>query len=244
MMLLALILAGGILSGATAAISGFGIGSLLTPLLAARYGMSLAVAAVSIPHAIATAVRCWRLRASIDWSVLKSFGVLSAIGGLAGALLYSRFDSGVLTRILGVLLVATGIAAVTEWVKRLHPRGIAAQSLGLVSGFFGGIAGNQGGLRSGALMAFRLSPVALVATATATGLAVDAARMPVYLWTTGRELTPLVAPIGIATVGVLIGTFIGERLLMGLSARAFRIVVGAFIGLLGVWLLLSSRVLR
>ena len=237
--LLAAILVGGVLSGATAAISGFGIGSLLTPLLASRYGMPLAVAAVSIPHAIATAVRCWRLRKSIDWPVLRSFGLLSAIGGLSGALLYSRFNAVVLTRILGALLVATAIAAVTEWVARIRPHGVAAHALGLASGFFGGIAGNQGGLRAGALMAFRLTPVALVATATATGLAVDAARLPVYLWTTGRDLLPLAAPIGVATAGVLIGTFAGERLLMGLSARAFRIVVGTFIGMLGVWLLRS-----
>jgi uncharacterized protein len=238
--LLAAILAGGILSGATAAISGFGIGSLLTPLLAARYGMSLAVAAVSIPHAIATALRCWRLRAHIEWTVLRSFGALSAIGGLGGALLYSRFDSRLLTRVLGVLLIATAIAAVTEWVQRMQLRGVGPHALGLVSGFFGGIAGNQGGLRSGALMAFRLSPLALVATATATGLAVDAARLPVYLWTAGSRLTALYAPIAAATIGVVIGTLAGERLLMGLSARAFRLVVGTFIGLLGVWLLLSA----
>ena len=203
--------------------------------------MSLAVAAVSIPHAIATAVRCWRLRGYIDWSVLRSFGVLSAVGGLAGALLYSQFDSLLLTRILGVLLIATGIAAVTEWVKRIHPRGLGASALGLASGFFGGIAGNQGGLRAGALMAFQLTPAAVVATATATGLAVDAARMPVYLWTSGAELLDLGAPIGAATAGVLIGTFLGERMLMGLSARAFRIVVGTFIGMLGLWLLLAAR---
>jgi uncharacterized membrane protein YfcA len=135
--------------------------------------------------------------------------------------------------------MSLAVAAVSEWVKRINPRGVSAHLLGLASGFFGGIAGNQGGLRAGALMAFRLSPLALVATATATGLAVDAARMPVYLATTGSALVPLAAPIGAATVGVIIGTLIGERLLMGLSARAFRIVVGAFIGLLGVWLLLS-----
>jgi uncharacterized membrane protein YfcA len=241
MTLLAAIFAGGILSGATAAISGFGIGSLLTPLLATRYGMSLAVAAVSIPHAIATAVRCWRLRAYIDRSVLRSFGALSAVGGLAGALLYTRFDSLLLTRILGALLIATGIAAVTEWVKRIHPHGLGANALGLASGFFGGIAGNQGGLRAGALMAFRLTPAAVVATATATGLAVDAARMPVYVWTSGAELMHLGAPIGAATAGVLVGTLLGERMLMGLSARAFRIVVGTFIGMLGLWLLLAAR---
>lgn len=242
MALLAAILAGAILSGATAAISGFGIGSLLTPLLAARYGMPLAVAAVSIPHAIATALRCWRLRAHIDWTVLRSFGFLSAIGGLAGALLYSRFDGLLLTRILGGLLIATGIAAVTEWVKRIHPGGAAAHTLGFTSGFFGGIAGNQGGLRSGALMSFHLAPAAMVATATATGLAVDAARMPVYLWTTGPKLVPLAAPIITASIGVVVGTLLGERLLMGLSARAFRLVVGTFIGMLGLWLLLVPRI--
>ena len=38
----------GILSGATAAIAGFGIGGLMTPLLVSQLGGSLAVAAVSI----------------------------------------------------------------------------------------------------------------------------------------------------------------------------------------------------
>ena len=62
---LAVFLAAGF-AGATASVVGFGIGSLLTPLLATRFGMSAAVAAVTIPHALATAVRCWRLRADID----------------------------------------------------------------------------------------------------------------------------------------------------------------------------------
>jgi uncharacterized membrane protein YfcA len=235
------ILAVSILSGATAAVSGFGIGSMLTPLLAIRYGMSAAVAAVSIPHAIATGVRCWRLRDSIDWAVIRSFGARSAVGGLGGALLYARFESVVLSRILGVLLVATAVAATTDWVRRVYPRGATAHLLGLASGFFGGIAGNQGGLRSGALMAFHLSPVALVATATATGLAVDAARMPVYLATGVRDLVPLAAPIGVATLGVLTGTFLGERLLFGLSPSRFRLLVGGLIGALGVWLLVAAR---
>src|SRR5205809_6826474 len=90
---LLLVFVAGILSGATAAIAGFGIGSLMTPVLVTRLGVSLAVAAVSIPHAIATAVRCWRLRGAIEWPVVRSFGVLSAAGGLIGALLYTRVGS-------------------------------------------------------------------------------------------------------------------------------------------------------
>jgi uncharacterized membrane protein YfcA len=70
-----------VLGGATAAVAGFGIGSLLTPILALSVGTPLAVAAVSIPHAAATALRFWRLRTSVDRGVLLRFGLLSAAGG-------------------------------------------------------------------------------------------------------------------------------------------------------------------
>jgi uncharacterized protein len=236
MLFLTALLIVAVLAGGTASITGFGIGSLMTPLVATRYGTPLAVAAVSVPHAIATGVRCWRLRRSIDWLVIRSFGLLSAVGGLVGALLYTRVNSRALTITLGALLIATAIAALSDWLRRLHPQGFVAQGLGFTSGLFGGIAGNQGGLRAGALLAFDLSPAALVATATATGLAVDAARMPVYVWRAASSLMAVAGPIAVVTLGVLIGTFYGERLLFGLSREAFRRIISVLIGLLGVWL--------
>ncbi|HVH87686.1 MAG TPA: hypothetical protein VM912_13245 [Terriglobales bacterium] len=51
-----------LMAAGVAAVSGFGIGSLLTPLLAARYGTKLAIAIVSIPHLIATTARFVGLR--------------------------------------------------------------------------------------------------------------------------------------------------------------------------------------
>jgi uncharacterized protein len=239
MLFLAMVFVAGILSGATAAIAGFGIGSILTPLLIGRLGASLAVAAVSIPHAIATAVRCWRLRRAISWPVVRSFGVLSAAGGLLGALLYTRVGSRAIEITLGVLLVATSAAALSDWTQRWKPRGIVAQTLGFLSGLFGGVAGNQGGLRAAALLTFSLTPKAFVATSTAVGLAIDAARMPIYVWRAGSELMTVLAPIGAATAGVLIGTLFGERLLFGLSPDRFRRVVGILIGVLGLWLILK-----
>jgi uncharacterized protein len=239
MLFLILILVVSVVSGATAAIAGFGIGSLMTPLFATQLGVPLAVAAVSIPHAIATAVRAWRLRAAISWPVFRSFGVLSAVGGLAGALLYTRVGSRALEIILGMLLIATALAALSDWMRRWKPRGVAAHGLGFLSGFFGGIAGNQGGLRAAALLTFALTPAAFVATSTAVGLAVDVARMPIYVWRGGAELTTVMAPIGVATVGVLIGTILGERLLFGLSPERFRRIVGILIGVLGIWLVLD-----
>lgn len=229
-----------VLSGATASVVGFGIGSLLTPIFAARFGTHAAVAAITLPHALATAVRCWRLRASIDRSILGRFGVLSAAGALAGALVYTRLGPSTLTGILGGLLLLTAVAQLTGWSSRWQPHGPLVSVFGLVSGFFGGVAGNQGGLRAAALTAFRLSPPVFVATATATGLLVDFARTPVYVWSTGVQSLPLAAPIGVATIGVLLGTLLGERALFGLSARRFGQLVGVAIGLLGCWLLRAA----
>lgn len=237
---LALVLAGAVLSGATASVAGFGIGSILTPLLAARLGMQVAVAAVAIPHALATALRCWRLRRSIDSTVLRSFGVLSAIGSLIGALLYTRLSSRGLTIALALLLIATSIAALADWASKAHPSSRAAGVLGMASGLFGGLAGNQGGLRAAALIAFSLTPAPFVATSTAVGLMVDAARVPVYVWSAGDGLADWWVPIAVASVGVLVGTLIGERILLGMSPARFRRVVGALIGALGVWLLYQS----
>ena len=227
----------GIVSGATAAVVGFGIGSLLTPLLVLRVDAETAVAAVTIPHAAAAAVRCWRLRASVDGGVLARFGLLGAAGALAGAALYTQLGGSTLTRIVGGLLVLTAIAQLTGWSSRWKARGPMVPLLGLLSGFFGGVAGNQGGLRAAALTAFSLTPKAFVATSTAAGLLIDLVRMPVYLLAADRTLAPLAGLIIAATIGVLIGTVLGERILLGLSTERFAQVIGAAVGLLGVWLL-------
>lgn len=229
-----------VLSGGTASIAGFGIGSLLTPLLAASFGTGTAVAAVAIPHAAATALRCWRLRRNIDWAVLRGFGLLSAAGGLMGALLYTRFSNDALTLILGLLLVSTAVATLADLPSRVHVGGVVVRLLGFLSGLFGGLAGNQGGLRAAAMLSLSLPPVRYIATATATAMLVDVVRTPIYVWRAGDELASLRVPLGVATVGVLIGTLLGERLLLGLSMRQFRYSIAALIGLLGVWLVLQA----
>jgi uncharacterized membrane protein YfcA len=229
-----------VLSGATASIAGFGIGSLLTPLVATRLGVPVAVAVVAIPHAAATVFRAWRLRAAIDWRVMRSFGAASGVGGIAGALLYTRFSSRALTLVLGLLLVTTAAMTLADVARRWHPGGRASLLLGGVSGLFGGIAGNQGGLRAAALLSFALTPAAFVATSTAVGVIVDAARLPIYLFRAGDGLMELWRPIAVATLGVLLGTLAGERILLGLRAGAFKRVVAMLIGVLGFWLLVSA----
>ena len=229
-----------LLAGAVASVTGFGIGSLLTPVLAPVLGLRLAVAAISVPHAAGTALRVWRLRASIDWAVLRSFGLASAAGGLAGALLHGVVPSEALTVAFGALLVLSGLAGLTGWAERLHLRGGFAMAAGAVSGLFGGLVGNQGGVRSAALLAFPLTRQAFVATATATALIVDAARMPVYLMTSGAALMAHVPLLLALTAGVVAGTLLGEGVLHRLPERVFRATISVLLVVLGVYMLASG----
>ena len=225
------------LAGATAAVAGFGIGSLLTPLIAIQLGTPAAVAVVAIPHAAATMLRAWRLRAAVDWKVFRHFGIWSAAGGLLGALLFARLSSPALTRVLGALLILTAVSGLTNWTRHVRLPAWAAWLLGLLSGFFGGVVGNQGGLRAGALLGLGMAPAAFVATSTMSGVIVDAARTPVYVLRSGAALASAWPIALIATAGTVIGTLVGERALFGLSPDRFRQIVAALVGVLGVWIL-------
>lgn len=236
---LLLVLAVAVLAGATAAVVGFGIGSLLTPLIALRFDTETAIVVVALPHLAASLLRGWRLRHEIDRQVLLRFGLLSAAGGLAGAMLFARLAPGALTMVLGALLVMTAIAGLTGWTSKVRIRGPLVWILGALSGFFGGIVGNQGGVRAAGLSAFDLPPTRFVATSTAVGVIIDVARTPVYLrggWGTLIELWWLVFA---AAAGAIAGTLIGERVLFGLPPERFRTIVSTAVGILGVWFLVS-----
>jgi uncharacterized membrane protein YfcA len=227
----------GIVAGAIAAISGFGIGSILTPLLAAWLGTKLAVALVSIPHFIGTALRFAVIRQHVNRRVLWSFGITSAAGGLIGALLHVWLRSVVLGYVLGVLLVFAGITGVMGLASRMKFRRTAAWIAGALSGMFGGLVGNQGGIRSAALLGFDLKRDEFVATATAIALLVDVFRMPVYAATQFGQMAAQWPMILIATVGVVVGTLSGKWMLSRIPQNVFRMIVACIVLALGVWML-------
>jgi hypothetical protein len=224
-------------AGGVASVSGFGIGSVLTPLLALRAGTKLAVAAVSIPHVLATALRFFLVREHVNRRVLLGFGLMSAAGGLAGALLHSRFQSQALGFLLGGLLVFAGVMGLTGLAARLRLEGPAAWGAGLLSGAFGGLVGNQGGIRSAAMLGFDVPKAEFLATATAIGLMVDAARMPVYLATESKALIPLWPLIALGCAGTLVGTLAGKRVLERIPEKLYRRLVSSAILALGVAML-------
>jgi len=216
-----------------AGVAGFGIGSILTPALAWKVDARLAVAAVSIPHVVGTAFRFWLIGGHVERRVLWTFGLMSAAGGLGGALLQERVTTPGLMLLFGALLLFTAAAELTGFARRMRFEGPFAWIAGALSGLLGGLVGNQGGVRSAALLGVDLQKQAFVATATAVALMVDAARVPVYLWYLGEPIAGLRSWVALAAVGVVAGTVIGHVLLQRIPERWFRRTVALLLAMLG-----------
>lgn len=230
-----------VIAGAVASVCGFGIGSLLTPLLCLKFDPKIAVALVSIPHFVGTAIRSWNHRAHIDRHVLLSFGISSAAGGLIGACLHNSISSPLLLLFFGVILIISAILGLTGWNKKMHFEGRWAWLAGALSGGFGGLVGNQGGIRSAALLAFNLDKNAFVATATAVGLIVDFARIPIYIQSSFQQLSKESSILVITSVSVAFGTVVGTLALKHIPEQIFQRIVSGVILALGIWILCQVR---
>src|SRR5439155_8184555 len=227
-----------VIAGAIASISGFGIGSVLTPVVSTQFDVRLAIAMVSLPHLAGTFVRFLIVRMRIDRDVLLGFGAASAIGGLVGAALQTVVQSSALAIVFGLLLVFAGIGSLTGFAQRMRFSGRRSALVGgALSGLLGGLVGNQGGIRAAALLGFDVEKEAFVATATAVALIVDGARIPVYLATQGADLVPYWPLIVLLAAGAVVGTVLGGWTLRRISDAVFRRVVGVLLLVLGVYTL-------
>ncbi len=112
--------------------------------------------------------------------------------------------------------------------------------MGFASGLFGGLVGEQGGIRSVALLNFDIEKEAFIATATGTALIVDAVRMPVYFVSQATILAQFLIILILSSVSVIIGTLVGTLLLKRIPEISFKRMVSAFVLILGVFLLVIS----
>jgi uncharacterized membrane protein YfcA len=234
------IAAASLLAGAVASVSGFGIGSILTPLVSVKLGTKVAVAFVSVPHFGGTLLRFFLLRSHVDRRVLLSFGLTSAAGGLLGAFLHTRLSSPWLTLVFAALLLFAGTMGLTGLSERMRFGHTSAWVAGAISGAFGGLVGNQGGIRSAALLGFALSRETFVATATATGLIVDLVRMPIYFRAEAPRVLEWWPALGIALVFVIAGTLLGAGALRRIPDTIYKKSVSLLVLILGLFMAYRS----
>ncbi len=157
--------------------------------------------------------------ALLGWLVHLQPLVEYSFAGREFAIMLVKLTIGLL--ILGFVLMEQSPAyAALTFDARLLPLG------GCVSGFFGGLSGNQGAFRSMFMLKAGLAKEQFIATGVVLAVIVDLARMSVYdfeLFNTGRQMDYQF--VAVACLAAFAGSFLSARLLKKLTIRAVQILV-------------------
>lgn len=231
--------------------SGFGLGTILTPVFAIFFPIELAIALTGIVHFLNNIFKLFLIGGKTDKQVALRFGLPAFFAAFVGALLlvqlsalpalYSYSLGGKTFSITPVKLIIAFLLlafAVIEWISPFGKIQIDKNKLfvgGLLSGFFGGLSGNQGALRSAFLIKSGLSKEAFIATGIAIACLVDFSRLAVYASRFSKsgliENFPLVIA---ATLSAFVGAYAGSRLLSKITIEIVQAIVTVMLVLLSV----------
>jgi hypothetical protein len=225
----------------TTLLTGFGVGTVLTPAFALFYDIKTAVFLVSIVHLANNLLKFGLFARNIEKAVFWRFGIVSVAGALAGSLLQGYARSFWVTMALALFLLGTGVS---EFLPKQSSLRLPARfdSLGgFLSGFMGGLIGNQGAIRSAYLLNYNLSKEAFIATATSIAIVIDLTRIPVYVFQQSEMWKDMWTSVSATILVAFAGTLLGKELLKKVSLERFRRIVALFLILVGAYLLLIQN---
>jgi uncharacterized protein len=235
--------------------SGFGLGTLLLPVFAVFFPLPVAVAATAVVHLANNLFKLALVGRNADGRVVVRFGVPAALAAVAGAALLqaaavlpvlAEYRLGERVCQVTVLKLAMAVIILGFVAYELHPHWskvtFDAKWLpwgGVLSGFFGGLAGLQGALRSAFLLRAGLSKEAFIATGVVGAVIVDTVRLGVYgAGFYGGMFVLLDAHawtlVGIASGAAFLGSFLGAKLVAKVTLRGVRVTVAVLLGALAL----------
>jgi uncharacterized protein len=226
--------------------SGFGLGTLLMPLFAVFFPVEVAIALTAIVHGLNNLFKLVLLGSHIDRRVVLRFGLPAIAAAFAGA--------GVLTWLSGmpplfdytlggrrlavepiklVVAVLMALFGLFEVVPRLQRVTFGPRHLpvgGLLSGFFGGLSGHQGALRSAFLVRAGLTKEAFIASGVAIACLIDAARLSVYsVYLAEAGLAQNWPLLALSTAAAFAGAFAGSRLIRKVTLPFIQLLVSVML---------------
>lgn len=238
-MSLALVFAAALAAALLTFFTGFGLGTLLMPVLAFFVPLPQAVALTAAVHLINNLGVGAMLGRSADRQVSLAFGLPAIAAALLGAYCLARLGDlpplaqwsghslSPLRLIIGTVIFGLGALELGPWMRRAAMPRRWLPVGGFISGFLGGLSGHQGALRSAVLIRLKLEPQAYLATSVVIGIAVDITRLLAYSgglkgldWSAHRWL--LIA----GGAGALIGAFGGKALIHKVTLPGLRVAVG------------------
>lgn len=214
--------------------SGFGLGTLLMPFVAIFVPLDIAIAITAIVHFTNNLLKAGVVGKFCSWKVVKLFGFTAFVFAVIGASMLEwlndldytlnfnifeyLFETTLIKVVIGVIII---FFVVLEMVPSIANMTFNEKYLpygGVLSGFFGGLSGNQGAFRSMFLLKAGLNKQEYIATGIMIAIIVDIARMGIYGFSiNSTTLGGTLYLIVFASVSAFMGTLIGSKLLKKVS---------------------------
>ena len=188
--------------------AGFGLATMITPIVFLWLEPHEAVAVVGIVHGSHNAWKLKVLRSSVDYSAVRRYGWAMVVGALLGAALNTAVEADPLLLIVGVALVILPLLSISERWTNVRLPDAEDRIGGFGSGFFGGLTGHQGALRAMFLQKRLPNKTEYAATAAVLALVVDVTRVPVYVALEGWQILDA----GWLIVGLVLAAVLGVQL--------------------------------
>lgn len=217
------------LSAMFATVAGFGSSTLLVPIAIFFVNFQSAIFWVACFHLLNNIFKIKLFLPHIDYKVFAVFGVPSILFAFIGARFVSIWPVAILTKVLAVFLIAFSAFSFVRPEFRVPANPASAVLGGSISGFFAGLIGLGGALRSMFLLSFGLPKENYVATAALIAFVVDLTRIPTYMaGRVGDEQSVSWFFLIFLTIIAYAGVHTGKLLLTRIKQEIFqRIVLGA-----------------
>lgn len=226
--------------------SGFGLGTILTPVFMIFFPVDLAIALTGVVHFFNNIFKLVLVGRHADKHVLLRFGIPAVVAAIIGSWLllniteweplftYQLGERMIsvypMKFIVSVLLMIFATIDLIPYFNKLQFDKNKLPLGGALSGFFGGLSGNQGALRSAFLIKAGLSKEAFVGTAVVVSTFVDFTRLSVYATRfTTSGLTENLLLVASATASAIVGAYIGNKLLKKVTLRFIRVFVAVLL---------------
>ena len=233
--------------------SGFGLGTILVPVFAIFFPIEIAIALTAIVHFLNNLFKLGLLGKKANRNVVLRFGIPSIVAAFGGAYVLTLitemqplFQYTVFNKTFVVMPVKLTIAillivfALFDIVPRLVRLQFDKRYLplgGILSGFFGGLSGNQGALRTAFLIRAGLKKEAFIATGVVIACLIDISRLTVYskqIINIGDRFNfPLIIA---ATLSAFTGAFIGNKFLKKITISTVQYVVATMLFIFAILL--------
>lgn len=222
--------------------SGFGLGTILTPVFMIFFPVELAIALTGVVHFCNNIFKLFLVGRHVDVPVALRFGIPAVISAIAGSWLllnmsqmqplfvYELFGKQLevlpVKFTVSILLIIFACMDLIPYFNRLQFGKEKLAIGGMLSGFFGGLSGNQGALRSAFLIKAGLSKEAFIATAVVVSSCVDLTRLSVYSSRfLNAGLVNNLTLVTCATISAIAGAFIGNKLLKKVTFKFIQVSV-------------------